>query len=265
MLIVSSYPQSCALSLWCRNSLWSQSRTPAILTRTIVSGSHHPVAQLRSNRLKAPLSLRRRVRITQAQDKKPTVELARAMPNSCQEMDNSILVTLGAFGHHEARQEILIRHIMATDACTYEEADQTFRTIDQKNSEYMFLLALPYQIGIASAVAIGFASFPMVFHQQSAEWFNHHYVTTDIPEPKDLETMLEVGSWTWNWMEPPLGTMSFILLCMQFARAQIQNLGVKPYTELIKQWRGERLAQAFPQYDARFLLAFSESAAIYKR
>ena len=30
-------------------------------------------------------------------------------------------------------------------------------------------------------------------------------MTTDIPEPRDLETWLEVGSWTWGWMEPPLG------------------------------------------------------------
>jgi hypothetical protein len=50
---------------------------------------------------------------------------------------------------------------------------------------------------------------------------------------------------------------------MQYARSQIQNLGIKPYTELVKQWRGERLAKAFPRYDARLLLAYSESAAIY--
>ena len=98
----------------------------------------------------------------------------------------------------------------------------------------------------------------------AAEVFNAAFVTTDIPEPKDLETMLEIGSWTWNWMEPPLGTLSFILLCMQYARAQVQNLGIKPYTELIKQWRGERLAKAFPKYDPRVLLAYSESAPIYR-
>jgi hypothetical protein len=26
---------------------------------------------------------------------------------------------------------------------------------------------------------------------------------SDVPEAKDLETALEVGSWAWNWMEPP--------------------------------------------------------------
>ena len=32
---------------------------------------------------------------------------------------------------------------------------------------------------------------------------------------------LEVGSWSWNWMEPPLGQLSFFLLCLQYSRAQV--------------------------------------------
>lgn len=38
--------------------------------------------------------------------------------------------------------------------------------------------------------------------------FNEHYVTTDVADDKDLETWLEVGSWTWGWNEPVLGTVS---------------------------------------------------------
>lgn len=86
----------------------------------------------------------------------------------------------------------------------------------------------------------------------------------DVPEPDDLETTLEVGSWTWNWMEPILGQVSFFLLCLQFSRSQIQNLGVKPYTDQVKLWRGKRLADAFPQYDSRVLIAYSQTAALYK-
>ncbi len=37
--------------------------------------------------------------------------------------------------------------------------------------------------------------------------FNEAFVTTDVPEAKDLETPLEVGGWAWNWMEPPLGML----------------------------------------------------------
>ena len=37
------------------------------------------------------------------------------------------------------------------------------------------------------------------------------YVTSDVPDAKDLETFLEVGGWAWNWMEPPLGNKKFII------------------------------------------------------
>ena len=80
------------------------------------------------------------------------------------------------------------------------------------------MINLPYNIGIAAGVGGGLYSFPMVFDLSTAKWFNKHYVTTDIPPPEDLETMYEVGNWTWNWMEPPLGTISFFILCMQMAR-----------------------------------------------
>lgn len=63
--------------------------------------------------------------------------------------------------------------------------------------------------------------------------------------------------------EPPLGTISFSLLAFQFSRAQLQNLGLKPYTEKVKRWRGERLAEAFPQYDASVIIAYSESSSLH--
>ena len=65
-------------------------------------------------------------------------------------------------------------------------------------------------------------------------------------------------------MEPAIGTVSFLLLALQFSRAQIQNLGVSPYTKRIKQWRAERLAAAFPNYDTAVVMAFSKSATIRK-
>lgn len=177
----------------------------------------------------------------------------------------SLTLTSAAQGNHEARIEMLKRHIMSNDKISYDEATEVFEKIQKKNSEFMFSLSLPYQIGIGLGLTAAFWSVPLVFDLSIAEWFNEHFVTTDVPEPQDLETMFEVGSWTWNWMEPALGTVSFFLLCLQYTRAQIQNLGVKPYTEKVKQWRGERLSNAFPQYDARFLIAYSESSSIYKK
>jgi hypothetical protein len=50
------------------------------------------------------------------------------------------------------------------------------------------------------------------------------------------------------------------LLALQFARAQIENLGYRPYTQFVKQWRGERIASIFPQYDASILIRFSKTS-----
>lgn len=33
-----------------------------------------------------------------------------------------------------------------------------------------------------------------------------------MPEAKDLETPLEVGSFAWNWMEPPLGQVHIFFI-----------------------------------------------------
>jgi hypothetical protein len=119
------------------------------------------------------------------------------------ELDNVSLVTLGEMGNSQAREEILKRHVMFTDKVSYETASEKVEEIAAKNRSGMFLLSLPYQIGIAASLTAGLASIPLCFHLPAAEWFNTHFVTTDVPEPKDLETALEVGAWTWNWMEPP--------------------------------------------------------------
>ena len=60
-------------------------------------------------------------------------------------------------------------------------------------------------------------------------------------------------------MEPPLGTFSFALLCLQFSRAQMENLGIRPYTRKLKQMRATKLAKEFPRYDPRIIQKFSET------
>merc|ERR1712150_386706 len=100
---------------------------------------------------------------------------------------------------------------------------------------------------------------PMVFDYSTVFWFNEGFVTAGVPEPKDLETWLEVGSWSWNWMEPVLGQVSFFLLCLQFSRAQLENLGARPYTRMVKVRRAAALARSFPQYDPSIIMDYSES------
>lgn len=59
-------------------------------------------------------------------------------------------------------------------------------------------------------------------------WFNDAFVTFEEAGDGELDTWLEVGSWSWNWMEPTLGEASFFILCMQMTRNNMQNLGWKP-------------------------------------
>ena len=75
--------------------------------------------------------------------------------------------------------------------------------------------------------------------------------------------VLVVGSWAWNWMEPPLGQISFFLLCLGFARSQIANLGVRPYTAKLKALRADKIVQKYPQYDATLLADYSKCVNFY--
>ena len=134
------------------------------------------------------------------------------------------------------------------DSVSHEDALEVVRGMARKNAEGQAVSVLPYRIGINAAYVAAWASIPLVFSLQTAKKFNEVAVTTDVPEPADLNTMLEVGSWTWGWMEPPLGTISFFLLCLQYARDQKLNIGQQPWTTYWKEKQGDKLAAAYPQY-----------------
>lgn len=116
---------------------------------------------------------------------------------------------------------------MSVDSVEYDEAEAIVEEIGKHNRAVMKLEYFPYQAGITFALGGGILSFPLVFHQETAMWFNEKFVTAEVPEMKDLETIFEVGSWSWGWMEPILGQASFALLILQFARSQAVKLGIK--------------------------------------
>jgi hypothetical protein len=89
---------------------------------------------------------------------------------------------------------------MVKDKVTYELACDRYKVISAKNRENMYLLSFPYQLGIGIALTSGACSLPLVFHRPTAHWFNNNFVTCVVPEPHELETVLEIGAWTWNWM-----------------------------------------------------------------
>lgn len=191
-----------------------------------------------------------------------SIEDAKKMHRAYNEIPNDVLLNMAVMGDQEAREERLIREIMAVDNVTWDKAQPILRSMVQSNRRGLFMATLPYRIGILTAVASAFACFPMIFDYNTVLWFNEIYVTSDVPEAKDLETPLEVGSFAWNWMEPPLGTISFFLLCMQYARAQMENLGIKPYTHWFKHRRAERLSKEFPRYNKSIVYSFSEGDSL---
>merc|ERR1719356_593380 len=84
----------------------------------------------------------------------------------------------------------------------------------------------------------------------------------NLPDPHDVETVLEVGAWTWNYMEPVLGTASFVLLAAQFARSQMLNLRLRPYTHSVKSRRADIVAKEFPMFDKRLIRDYVMSSDI---
>lgn len=138
------------------------------------------------------------------------------------------------------------------------QAAKVFAEIADNNRKWMPIYAFPFQVGFTSALVGGWVSIPLVFHEGTMKWFNTNFVTAELPPAEDLETWLEVGSVSWGWMEPVLGQISFFLLCMQFARAQLQNLGIRPYYNWQKKKRAQRLIDTYPQYNPAFLQLYSE-------
>lgn len=108
-------------------------------------------------------------------------------------MPHEQIIQLSAEGIGGARREALLRNIMAVDEVEYDDAETVVEKIAQVNRERMFLQALPYHLGFGAAVSAGVLSIPLVFHLGTVEAFNTMFVTADVPEPKDLETWLEVG------------------------------------------------------------------------
>jgi len=189
----------------------------------------------------------------------PSSKLCSTAPRKFRQASNTVLSILSAQKNHGARKERLVREIIRVDGVSYIQARQTLAEINKANDSGKQLVTLPYKIGVIAGLAGGLLSIPLVCHKGSAVWFNDNFV--HCPEPDDgldsLENAWLVGEWTWGWMEPCLGTLSFLLLSFQFSRAQMQNLQWKPYTERLLSMRADRLAAAFPQYERQIVRDFS--------
>ena len=66
---------------------------------------------------------------------KPTIEDAKTMPREYYEMPNDVLLTLAASGDYGAKEEIMIREIMAVDGVSWQDAQPKFQEISAKAYE----------------------------------------------------------------------------------------------------------------------------------
>jgi hypothetical protein len=124
------------------------------------------------------------------------------MPRHYYEFPNDVLLSAALSGDQEAREERLIREIMHVRNISWDEAQvrregmllcavcaacpalpanalprlpppqPEFAKIVACNREGLFLNTLPYKLGIASALVMGFASIPMIFELNTVLWFN---------------------------------------------------------------------------------------------
>mmetsp|Transcript_23626 Transcript_23626/g.51160 ORF Transcript_23626/g.51160 Transcript_23626/m.51160 type:complete len:313 (-) Transcript_23626:678-1616(-) len=197
-------------------------------------------------------------------DGKPTLNYVKKLPKTYASMTNDQILHFAELGIPEACRECIVRDVMMVDQVEYDEAMDVFKEIAGTNREGMFLAALPFYFGFGVSVTGGYASIPLTFNLSVVEWFNEKFVTSEMPPMEDLETWLEVGAASWGWMEPVLGQVSFFLLCMQFARSQLQNLGMRPYFNWQRERRATHLIQKYPQYDAQFLANYSKIDRLVK-
>lgn len=156
------------------------------------------------------------------------------MTRHVSELGGPELFIMAENGHEAACRERLRREIMAVDKVEYPATTKVLTQMNAHVNTNLGLIKVPYKTAIYTSLAAGVVSIPLVFHEHSARAFNTFFVTAAPPEIGEADTMLEIGSWAWGWMEPPLGTISFVLLCVQYAREQGANIGQRPFTEKLK-------------------------------
>ena len=126
--------------------------------------------------------------------RKPSIEDAKAQMREYYEMPDDVLLTASIMGDVDACAERLVREIMSVDEVEWDEAKQKFEKLKADNMTGMSILTLPYYAGVGGGILAAVVTVPMCFDLNTALWFNECYVTTDVPEGKDLETWLEVSN-----------------------------------------------------------------------
>ena len=143
----------------------------------------------------------------QLEPKRPTLSEVSMLPRHVSEYSPELLISSALAGDADAIRERLTREVMRVDEVEWNDADKIVEEMHEANGTGIGFLKFPYKAGVLIGFISAWGCLPLVFALGTAEAFNEAYVTTEHPQPEDVETWLEVGAWTWNWMEPLLGTI----------------------------------------------------------
>lgn len=173
----------------------------------------------------------------------------------------SDVVLLAHQNVHEAQKEQLLREIMRTDGISREEALEAMHHMDTYSKHWNWLYSAPYYVGIGAALAAAVGSTVLVFHPTCVEAYASKVVGEDLPEGVENVSDMslnQIGAWSWTWVEPMVGTASFVILCLQVARGQAGRMNFKCYRQFITGWRAHRTVQAFSQYNENVVGAWAK-------
>ena len=176
------------------------------------------------------------------------------------EFSNETLAVMASLGVHGASKERMLREIMRVDGCSYVEAYAVLAKMNLHLEGGTSLHKLPYQAIIAGAWALGVVLIPLgVFQKDLAIWFATEHVGVELPPLSEIDTVWKVGTWTWQWMEPIIGTWSFVLLALQLIRANGLMIDAKPFNERILTARADDLYKMFDRYEREIVRDYSKS------
>jgi len=188
--------------------------------------------------------------------KYPTIAMAKQQPGELHELSNEALAIAARDENaHDLHQERLIREIMATDEVEYPAAAEKMK---EMFSVHAARKPGPIEIGGGLAGLAGIVAVPLVFNLEAAVWFSDTVGATHDGVP-EIRSWANTGTWTWAWMEPMIGTASFVILCMQLGRSQFKKLAFKPFTDMIRSKRANRLAKLYPMYTRSIVKDFGRS------
>lgn len=148
----------------------------------------------------------------------------------------------------DAHAERLWRNVSYEENGDDEKTEQIVQNIHNDAYRHLSLSQAPYYVSMALVTSICIASIPMTFHSDLVSYFNEHCVTAPLPDVTP-DSILEVGSWAWTWIEPMSGTFCFLMLCMSLNRSLMKRAGINPYPNYMLERRIQYIKKKYPKYD----------------